>query len=228
MKPKFIQVLNFIDDYYSTLKSYEQQDAYNESTVETAFKQLLINIGKIENLTLIKEKISLKNKKYIIPDGILRDEFKLTRGLWEAKDSKDDLNVEIAKKIEKGYPLKNIIFEDTQRIVLYQNNKVVFNEDMTNRDNLFKVLAEFFTYSEPDIDDFYRAVEIFKENIPKLGIALHEKIQEVKKKDREFRDAVQNFIRIKANMSNKEITEDEVEDMLTCLSNKLVSRYDLY
>ena len=32
----------------------------------------------------------------------------LVRGHWEAKDSKDDLDDEIAKKIARGYPTNNI------------------------------------------------------------------------------------------------------------------------
>ena len=43
------------------------------------------------------------------------------RGYWEAKDTDDDLDAEIAKKIDKGYPLSNIIFEDTRRAVLFQD-----------------------------------------------------------------------------------------------------------
>ena len=44
----------------------------------------------------------------------LRDIF-TRRGFWEAKDTDDDLDAEISKKIAKGYPLVNTIFEDTQR-----------------------------------------------------------------------------------------------------------------
>ena len=43
-------------------------------------------------------------------DGILLKNT-LTRGVWEAKDSKDKLRVEIQKKIARGYPLDNILFE---------------------------------------------------------------------------------------------------------------------
>ena len=100
-----------IEKYYKTLEEYTTQDAFNESTVENAFKQLLNDIGSTLKLTLVKESMRTKSGKNITPDGIVRDEFKLTRGIWEAKDSKDNLDVEISKKIGNEYPLKNIIFE---------------------------------------------------------------------------------------------------------------------
>jgi hypothetical protein len=42
----------------------------------------------------------------------------LHRGYREAKDTDDKLEGEIKKKIAKGYPLTNTIFEDTRQAVL--------------------------------------------------------------------------------------------------------------
>jgi hypothetical protein len=50
-------------------------------------------------------------KHNIFADGVLRDIFN-RRGFWEAKDTDDDLDAEISKKIQKGYPLVNTIFDD--------------------------------------------------------------------------------------------------------------------
>lgn len=49
----------------------------------------------------------------VVPDGTLFDQHNLHRGYWEAKDTNDRLDDEIAKKNKKGYPLSNIIFEDS-------------------------------------------------------------------------------------------------------------------
>jgi hypothetical protein len=56
--------------------------------------------------------------KTVIPDATLCDEYNLHRGYWEAKDTDDKLDAEIKKKIAKGYPLTNTIFEDTRQAVL--------------------------------------------------------------------------------------------------------------
>ncbi len=57
------------------------------------------------------------------PDGIVRDANSIPRGYWEAKDSRDDLAREIQRKIGRGYPTTNTIFEDTKRAVLFQNRE---------------------------------------------------------------------------------------------------------
>jgi hypothetical protein len=43
----------------------------------------------------------------------------------EAKDTRDDLDAEIARKLAKGYPQDNIIFEDSRIAVLIQNRQEV-------------------------------------------------------------------------------------------------------
>ena len=46
------------------------------------------------------------NGHQIRPDGTFRDEFTIERGYWEAKDTDDDLEAEIKKKIKRGYRLR--------------------------------------------------------------------------------------------------------------------------
>ena len=110
-----------IQTYYEALKSYGAQGVEHEGALETAFQRLLADTARLKNWTLIP-KLKLKvGGKTIFPDGTLRDDFNLPRGYWEAKDTDDDLDEEIGKKIAKGYPLTNTIFEDTRQAVLYQN-----------------------------------------------------------------------------------------------------------
>ena len=79
------------------------------------------------------------------PDGTLRDSFNLPRGYWEAKDTKDDLHVEIRKKIAIGYPITNTIFEDTRRAILYQNSKLALEIDLTQPKELTDCCLTLFS-----------------------------------------------------------------------------------
>jgi hypothetical protein len=65
--------------------------------------------------------ISTKNKqgKIITPDGTLKDNIRNDWGYWESKDESDDINDEIRKKFDKGYPSDNILFEDSKTAVHY-------------------------------------------------------------------------------------------------------------
>ena len=120
-----------IREYYATLQTYADHDAVHEGATETAFSQLLAKTGRARLWTLIpKKKKTVGKKQHIYPDGTLLDVFKLARGYWEAKDTDDDLDAEIQKKIEKKYPLTNTIFEDTTRAVLFQNGKESHRYDL--------------------------------------------------------------------------------------------------
>ena len=81
--------------------------------------------------------------KSITPDGTVRDAYNLHRGYWEAKDTDDDLTAEIRKKIAKGYPLTNTIFEDTTNAVLYQAGCESLWSDLTKPPKLCDLLNAY-------------------------------------------------------------------------------------
>ena len=152
-----------IQTYYEALRTYSAQSVEHEGALETAFQRLLADTARPKNWTLIP-KLKLKVRgKTIFPDGTLRDDFNLPRGYWEAKDTHDDLDIEINKKIEKGYPLTNMIFEDTRQAVLYQGGKQVLRLDLSHPQGLCDLLNGFYTYTEPDIEGFEQAVQEFKD-----------------------------------------------------------------
>src|SRR5438874_2598727 len=151
-----------VDQYYKELVAYKQQDVTHETAVRSAFQYLLAAFAPSVNWTLIPEEPLANGKR---PDGTLRDTFKLPRGYWEAKDTRDDLVTEIRKKIGIGYPTTNTIFEDTRQAILYQNGKLTFAVDLSQTKQLIDLLKQFFEYTEPDIATFEAAVQEFKERI---------------------------------------------------------------
>jgi hypothetical protein len=90
-----------IQQYYQALQSYSEHHVKHEGALETAFQRLLADTAKPHGWTLIPKQKLRVGKKNIFPDGTLRDMF-TRRGYGEAKDTDDDLDVEIAKKIAKG------------------------------------------------------------------------------------------------------------------------------
>src|ERR1700724_3119441 len=117
-----------IEHYYRELAAYYEHKVTHETAVRSAFQNLLAAFAQSANWILIPEQTLANGKR---PDGTLRDTFNLPRGYWEAKDSKDDLNTEIRKKITLGYPITNTIFEDTRLAILYQNKKPVLEANLT-------------------------------------------------------------------------------------------------
>lgn len=199
-------------EYLSTI----QKHALNEGAVRIAFQNLLAEWSKPHKLTVLGEQtIQSEKKTQIRLDGLLVDSYGVRRGYWEAKDSRDDLEVEIQKKIDKGYPLTNTIFEDTRRAVLYQNKQRVEPpfalDDAGQVERLLKLFVE---YQPAHIEEFHRAVDEFTRRIPELVTTLSTLIDGAKVNNQAFRTALNNFLELCRSSLNKDTSAEQVEDML--------------
>ena len=203
-KPKDIR------DYYAALDAYAEQGVTHEGAVRTAFQNLLAETGRRAGWTLIPELASGS----IRPDGTFRDEYFLNRGYWEAKDTNDNLEAEVQKKIAKGYPLANTIFEDTQRAYLYQNGQVAMQADLTEREQLSTLLVTFFSYTEPAHEDFSTAVDDFKQRVPDLARGLVQIIQDAHTTNPAFQKAFTSFFTLCRESLNPNLSEAAVDEML--------------
>jgi hypothetical protein len=128
-----------------------------ESVVREAFKTLLKDWGKSRDLIFVPEyeyETLTKDRRYI--DGALLHELRVPFGYWEAKDEKDDLDEEIDKKLRRGYPQDNIVFEDSREAVLIQNKQQVMRCEVEDGTQLEKLLGLFFGYEREEIADFRR------------------------------------------------------------------------
>lgn len=74
---------------------------------------------------------------------MFKDPLGLRRGYWEAKDTDDDLPVEIAAKRARGYTLENSIFEDTQTAYLFQDGREVLRIDLSDPAQIAALMRYF-------------------------------------------------------------------------------------
>ncbi|MBP88720.1 MAG: hypothetical protein CMJ64_18740 [Planctomycetaceae bacterium] len=200
--------------YYAALDAYTRQDVEHEGAVSSAFQNLLDQCGHKIGWTLIPQQSLAVKGGTIRPDGTLQDDYYMKRGFWEAKDTRDDLETEIQKKINKGYPLTNIIFEDTRHAHLYQNNEQVMVADLTDPRSLCDLLNAFFAWIEPAHKDFNKAIEEFKERVPDLACGLVEKIQEAHKSNQYFIEAFDHFLELCRRSLNPNLSVEAVDEML--------------
>jgi hypothetical protein len=93
-----------------------------EEVIREAFKSLLRDVSRDRNLFLQAEySMQGPQKNTFKLDGAVLHELRVPLGYWEAKDTADDLDREIEKKLRKGYAQDNILFEDSATAVLIQN-----------------------------------------------------------------------------------------------------------
>jgi hypothetical protein len=110
-----------VQNYYEALSTFKQIGVSHEGAVRSAFQTLLEHCGRQFGWKLVPEwQIKRNHGHPLRVDGALVDEFRLTHGFWEAKDTHDDLGKEVKKKLTAGYPQNNITFPAVERALLWQ------------------------------------------------------------------------------------------------------------
>lgn len=203
-----------IRKYYKDLRALQDQHVLHEMGLRSPFQRLLEDTAKLKKWTLVAELSEKTSGGRVQPDGTLRDWNSLPRGYWEAKDTHDDLDREVKKKTARGYKLSNTIFEDTQTGILYQNRQEVLRVPLGDPQELAKLLNQFFSYTEPDIESFEEAIEEFKERVPELAKGLVEKIQQAHKDNPPFIAAFDKFFALCKSALNPNIRAEAVDEML--------------
>jgi hypothetical protein len=203
-----------IKTYLKDLQRLKGQDVTHELGLRAPFQNLLDKAARKRGWTFVSELPTSSGGKSIRPDGTVRDEFRLQRGWWEAKDTSDNLAAEIQRKIKAGYPTRNTIFEDTQTAVLYQDNCEAGEYALGEPVKIAELLNRFFSHNEADEREFERAMGEFKLRIPDLAQSLRDHIDEAHKKNRKFREAFAAFMTLCRASLNPELTDSNVDEML--------------
>ncbi|QQR38817.1 type ISP restriction/modification enzyme [Devosia rhizoryzae] len=205
-----------INDYFNEIDRLRKFSGTNtEGVVSEAFKDLLKAWSRQKNLVFIAQyEFPSPQKNRIRPDGTILHDLRVPLGYWEAKDEDDDLDVEIDKKLRKGYPQDNIIFEDSREAVLIQNRQPVMRCRMTDGDELLRLLNLFFGYERQEIAEFRRAVAQFQTDLPAVLEALRGKINDAYDSNAGFKDAAVVFLEHAKETINPTLTDADVREML--------------
>lgn len=188
---------------------------HRESVVREAFKDLLKSWGRSLDLTFIHEyELDTRTKERRYVDGALLHTLRVPFGYWEAKDSKDDLDTEIARKFRAGYPKTNIVFEDSTQAVLIQHGEEVMRCGVEDVPALEKLLKLFFGYERPEIEAFRKAVGQFRTDLPAVLGALRAMIERAEKSTPAFRKAAGAFLEHAQEAINPSLTDADVREML--------------
>jgi predicted helicase len=207
---------HLIQHYLNSLHDLRKvSGTHRESVVREAFKDLLKGWARSHDLTFIPEyeiASPAKERRYV--DGALLYALRMPFGYWEAKDEKDDLDVEIEYKFRRGYPQDNIIFEDSRQAVLIQNRQEVIRCGVDDVTGLERLLTLFFSYERQEVAAFRQAVEQFKVDLPAVLTALREMIQTAFSDNAPFRQASERFLIHAREAINPTLSADDVREML--------------
>ena len=204
-----------IREYFAELTELTQRGFRHEGAVAPAFAAVLRAAARPFGWTLAEQYTrKLADGRSIRIDGALLDDFNLAHGYWEAKDSDDDLDEEIRKKLATGYPQDNILFQAPQRMVVIQQGQRVWDSPIAAPDLLIEGLQTFFTYQPPAYARWQQAVEEFKTVVPALAESLLTLIAGERQNNRAFRQAFGRFAALCRDAINPNIADAAVEEML--------------
>ena len=203
--------------YYDTIKELRgTKDDLTEGNTRRAFSTLLTGLGKRRKLVLVEERPmrSKTSGRSIRTDGSLVDAFDRPYAHWEAKDTSDNLYAEIDKKKSVGYPLDNIIFEDTVTAVLYQGGYEARRTRIREKKNFAALLTQYLNYKAEVSENFNEAVQTYGEQIREIATRLKDKIDAAHKDNPEFQRQFDEFMELCRTSLNPNISIEAVDEML--------------
>ena len=184
-----------------------------ELNIRPAFQNCLAAYcaGHREGLTLVPE---LRTPGGVIPDGTVKDTLRMARGYWEAKDSGDNLDAEIARKFRRGYPRDNILFEDSRTAVLVQNGGEAMRADMSRPGDLHRLIRRFLDYELPAIGEFRQARQQFRDDLPAVLDNLRAAVSDAETDNPGYQAAAAGFLALCRRTISPEVSGDDVREML--------------
>ncbi len=205
-----------INEYYENVeRAYKYGKSKNELAIRTPFLNLLNGYARALNYEVVPELYVMGTYgKKVKPDGVVKNLWGLDVGLWESKDEKDDMEAEIEAKVRKGYPLTNILFEDSNNAILFQRGQVVQKADFKNSDQLDALIKQFISFKSETIYKFEEAIEKFKADIPIIVETLRKKIVEERETKSEYIEARRKFLDLCKAEINPAITLEDVREMM--------------
>ncbi len=205
-----------IDKYYTSVQKIKDWGgSHKETAIRQAFISLLNHYAEKNDHFLITElAVEGKHGRKVIPDGTLKNALRLDYGYWESKDEADDIDEEIEKKFKKGYPDRNILFEDSQTAVLIQEGREVMRVPFKDADKLDSILNAFVNHKHPEARKFEEALDQFKTDLPTILETLRDRIETARKVNPAFKAASEVFWALCQAEINPEITEADIREMM--------------
>ncbi len=203
-----------IENYHADLQRFvEFGGSDNEQSIRRAFAVCLDSYCRDhrEKLALVDELDAGSRNR---PDGTVKDSLRMTRGYWEAKDTHDDLDAEIQAKFNRGYPGDNIVFEDSETAVLFQNGGEAMRVSMSRPADLHRLISRFLDYELREIEEFRQARQQFKADLPAVLENLRDTVAEAEAGNPDYRVAADAFLELCRKSISPDVSDADVREML--------------
>lgn len=143
---------------------------------------------------------------------MLIDIFQFKYGYWESKDIEDDFERKLAQKIKIGYPTDNLLFENSQKVMLIRSDERE-TCPMSDAKALKAILEKFVSFERQEAKDFKQALEVFKETVPQIAGVLKQ-LLEKEVENEKFAIEHQKFLELCKASINPKIAKTDINEMI--------------
>ena len=206
---------SYIKAYFTALDTFKKHGHTTEGNTRSAFADLLKRGCGPYGWHLVEEFNFRGTKKQPLrADGALIDGLTLNHGIWEAKDTADDLKKEIRSKVEKGYPLNNTLFQSPDHAILYQDSRIAFDKPIDTAANLVEVLELFFDHQIVPGVDWQKVIKDFGEQIPSIAEKIFELLGNEQRSNFGFQERFAAFAELCRTSINPDLSNESIRKML--------------
>ena len=175
---------------------------YNALSDSCAFSALLKHCANQFKLKFLPKYPNNHEAKNPV-NGVFLNNFKLSHGIWETQRNNFNTSTQ-----------NNILFQTPQHLVLWQNGKEIFNENIeASPEQLINGLNLFFEYHHPTFEQWQQASLVFKEQVKEHGNVLLLIIKNNLETNQDFIKAFDSFTR-NLNISVNRIIEMLIQHIL--------------
>ncbi len=206
---------SYVKAYFAALAQFQQHGHVTEGNTRSAFSDLLKRGCGPYGWHLVEEfQFKGTKKQPLRADGALIDGLTLNHGIWEAKDTADDLKKEIRAKVDKGYPLTNTLFQSPDHAVLYQDSRIAFDKPIDTAANLVEVLEKFFEHQIVPGVDWQKVIKEFSEKVPEIAGGIDNLLTSEHERNPIFRERFAAFAELCRTSINPDLSDESIRKML--------------
>ena len=205
-----------INEYYKGLDDLQGAGGlFVERDTERLFANLLDQVSKESNYFIRCDSLYTtdSNTQIRFDTGVYTG-VGIVYGVHEAKKHDVDLNKAIEEKKEARYPFHNIIFENSQQAVLFQDGEQ-YNSFVEIRDKraFTKLIERFFSYTSREIQEYNASQQAFFKQVPELIKRIREFFDKARKHD-QYKENIIRFEDLLKETINPNISRFETREII--------------
>ena len=205
-----------INEYYKGLDDLQGAGGlFVERDTERLFANLLAQVSKESNYFIRCDSLYTtdSNTQIRFDTGVYTG-VGIVYGVHEAKKHDVDLNKAIEEKKEARYPFHNIIFENSQQAVLFQDGEQ-YNSFVEIRDKqaFTKLIERFFSYTSREIQEYNASQQAFFKQVPELIKRIREFFDKARKHD-QYKENIIRFEDLLKETINPNISRFETREII--------------